>query len=57
MTANTRDDGRALLALGAGIPIVTHTVAYPLEDANRALVDLKRDRIRGAAVLEIGGGL
>ena len=55
VTANTREDGRELLALGASIPIVTHTVPYPLADANRALVDLKQDRIRGAAVLEIAG--
>jgi propanol-preferring alcohol dehydrogenase len=51
VTANTRADGRELLALAAEIPIRTHTVPYPLEDANRALGDLKHDRIRGAAVL------
>jgi propanol-preferring alcohol dehydrogenase len=53
VTANTREDGRALLALAAEIPIRTHTVPYPLEAANEALIDLKQDRIRGAAVLEV----
>jgi propanol-preferring alcohol dehydrogenase len=54
VTANTREDGRALLHLAAEIPIRTHTVPYPLEAANQALLDLKQDRVRGAAVLEIG---
>lgn len=53
VTANTRSDGRELLALAAEIPIRTETQAYPLEQANQALVDLKQDRVRGAAVLEI----
>jgi propanol-preferring alcohol dehydrogenase len=52
VTANTREDGRALLALASEIPIHTRTRCYPLEAANEALIDLKRDRIRGAAVLE-----
>jgi propanol-preferring alcohol dehydrogenase len=52
VTANTRRDGEALLRLATEIPLETHTALYPLEDANRALVDLKRDRIRGAAVLD-----
>ncbi|MGI9592147.1 MAG: zinc-binding alcohol dehydrogenase family protein, partial [Myxococcota bacterium] len=53
VTANTREDGRALLALAAEIPIRTRTTAYPLEAANDALADLKHDRVRGAAVLEV----
>ena len=53
VTANTRDDGRELLRLGAEIPIETHTRPYPLEAANEALIDLKQDRIRGAAVLRV----
>lgn len=52
VTANTRDDGRELLRLAAEIPIRTGTTGYALEDANRALLDLKEDRVRGAAVLE-----
>jgi len=53
VTANTREDGRVLLHLAAVIPIRTHTTLYPLERANEALDDLKNDRVRGAAVLEI----
>jgi len=54
VTANTRADGEALLALAAEIPIRTHTQSYPLEAANEALVDLKHDRVRGSALLRIG---
>ena len=53
VSANTREDGRALLALAEEIPIRTATVGYPLADANEALIDLKQGRVRGAAVLEI----
>ena len=53
VTANTRTDGEELLRLAAAIPIRTRTVPYPLEDATQALLDLKHDRIRGAAVLEV----
>lgn len=53
VTANTREDGRELLELADSIPIRTQTVTYPLEAAGEALVDLKQDRICGAAVLEI----
>jgi len=52
VTANTREDGRELLRLAAEIPLRTGTTAYALEHANRALLDLKEDRVRGAAVLE-----
>ncbi len=55
VTANTREDARELLALAAAIPIRTRTRAYPLEAANEALADLKHDRLRGAAVLEVTG--
>jgi len=54
VTANTRADGRRLLELAEEIPLETHTIPYPLERAGEALVDLKEDRIRGAAVLEVG---
>jgi len=37
VTANTRDDGRALLAEAAEIPIRPHTTTYALSDANGAL--------------------
>jgi propanol-preferring alcohol dehydrogenase len=55
VTANTREDGRALLELGRTIPIRTHTRSYPLAEAGQALIDLKQDRVRGAAVLELSG--
>jgi alcohol dehydrogenase, propanol-preferring len=51
VTANTREDARALLRLALEIPIRTDVTAYPLANANEALQDLKHDRIRGAAVL------
>jgi propanol-preferring alcohol dehydrogenase len=53
VTANTRADGRRLLELAQEIPLTTHTVPYPLERAGDALIDLKQDRIRGAAVLDL----
>ena len=53
VTANTRADGRALLALAGAIPIRTRTRAYPLEAANEALADLKHDRLQGAALLDL----
>ena len=53
VTANTRADGRRLLELAEEIPLVTHTIPYPLERAGDALIDLKQDRIRGAAVLSL----
>jgi propanol-preferring alcohol dehydrogenase len=55
VTANTREDGRELLRLAAEIPIETRTTVYPLAAANEALADLEADRVRGAAVLEVGG--
>jgi propanol-preferring alcohol dehydrogenase len=54
VTCNTRADGRELLAEAAAIPIRPHTTVYPLTDANRALADLKADRISGTGVLVIG---
>jgi propanol-preferring alcohol dehydrogenase len=53
VTANTREDALALLDLAGKIPIRTQTQAYALEQANEALVDLKEDRVRGAAVLDV----
>ncbi|HEY3243353.1 MAG TPA: zinc-dependent alcohol dehydrogenase family protein [Phycisphaerae bacterium] len=51
VTANTRRDGRDLLAESAQIPIRPHTTTYPLAEANRALLDLKQDRLQGTGVL------
>jgi propanol-preferring alcohol dehydrogenase len=51
VTANTRADGVELLRLAAEIPLRPTTVAFPLGDANVALLQLKHDAIRGAGVL------
>lgn len=53
VTANTRADGRALLAEAAEIPIHPRVTKYALADANRALQDLKADRIDGTGVLMV----
>lgn len=47
-------DVREFLALAAAIPIKPETQAYPLEEANTALAELKQQKIRGAKVLMIG---
>jgi propanol-preferring alcohol dehydrogenase len=49
--ANTRVDGRALLEIATAIPIRPEVTAFPLRQANDALVRLKRDRVDGTAVL------
>ncbi|MBN2580226.1 MAG: zinc-dependent alcohol dehydrogenase family protein [Pirellulales bacterium] len=52
VTCNTREDGRELLAEAAAVPLRPHTTVYPLAEANRALQDLKNDRINGTGVLD-----
>jgi propanol-preferring alcohol dehydrogenase len=49
---NTRKDGEDFLRVAAEIPIHSQTTLYPLREANRALNDLKGDRVNGAAVLD-----
>lgn len=49
----TRQDVRECLRLAAEIPIRPHLTTYPLEDANRALRELKRGDNQGARVLQI----
>ena len=53
VTANTREDGRALLRLAAEVPLSTATEEFVLEEANEALRRLKHDEIEGAAVLRV----
>jgi propanol-preferring alcohol dehydrogenase len=53
---NTREDGRALLAAAAAIPVRTRTQCYPLEEANAALLAVKHAAIDGAAVLRVASG-
>ena len=48
---NTRDDGREFLAEAARVPVHTHVQTFRLEQANDALLALKHDAIKGAAVL------
>ena len=47
----TRADGLEFLSLAPGIPVKTHSIAYPLSQANEALADLRAGRFSGAAVL------
>lgn len=53
VTANTRRDGEELLAEAARIPIRPEVTLFPLASANRALQELKADRISGTGVLAI----
>jgi propanol-preferring alcohol dehydrogenase len=50
----TRKDVEEFLKMAAKIPIKPEVQEYPLEDANRALLELKERTIRGAKVLKIG---
>lgn len=49
----TRADVREFLQLAAEVPIKPEVQEYPLEDANRALLELKSHHVRGAKVLRI----
>ena len=49
----THFDIAEFLPLAAKIPIVTEVETYALDEANQALVDLKRKPVRGAKVLVI----
>jgi alcohol dehydrogenase, propanol-preferring len=51
VTANTREDGRDLLATAAAHRLRVAVTPYPLDAADRALSDLAADRVNGAAVL------
>ena len=47
----TRQDGLDFLRLAPQVGIVTKTTAYPLQQANQALADLRAGQFEGAAVL------
>ncbi len=47
----TRADGEGFLEAAARLPIETSVTLYALEDANKALEDLRQGRFDGAAVL------
>ncbi len=49
----TRRDAREFLPLAAEIPIIPEVQEFKLEEANEALILLKRGKIQGAAVLRI----
>ncbi len=49
--ANTRADGEALLREAAEIPIRPAITTFPLEEANRALLQLERDEMDGSGLL------
>ena len=53
MTANTRDDGREFLAEAAEVPVEARVTTYRLGNANKALQDLKADRLNGTGVLVV----
>lgn len=53
VTANTRQDGRELLALAKEIPLHSHTEEFLLPQANEALWQLRHDQVNGAAVLRV----
>jgi propanol-preferring alcohol dehydrogenase len=53
VTANTRADGEQLLSLAGRLGIRARTTAYAFDEADRALDDLARGDLVGAAVLEL----
>lgn len=52
----TSRDIAEFLPLAGEIPLKPKVTPYPLEEANRALVELRRERVEGAKVLVIGCG-
>ena len=48
---NTREDGHEFLKEAAAVPILTSIETFSFAKANEALLALKNDAIRGAAVL------
>ena len=54
VTANTRDDGRELLAEASRIPLRPAVTTFPLAEANRALQALKAGAFAGSGVLLTG---
>ena len=50
----TRRDAEEFLSLAPRVPVTTCPIAYPLEQANQALDDLRHGRFSGAAVLVPG---
>ena len=55
VTANTRDDGRELLAEASRVPVRPTVTTFPLDRANVALQGLKAGAFAGAGVLLTAG--
>jgi alcohol dehydrogenase, propanol-preferring len=51
----TRQDGEEFISLAPQVPVETEIQVYPLAEANQALDDIRHGRVRGTAVLRIGG--
>lgn len=56
VTANTRSDGEEMLRAASRLGVRVTTTPYRFEEADRALADLARDQVRGAAVIRVEGG-
>jgi propanol-preferring alcohol dehydrogenase len=54
VTANTRADAEAFLAEAARVPVRPSVARFALEEANRALADLRRGALAGSGVLVPG---
>ncbi|MFQ6045443.1 MAG: alcohol dehydrogenase, partial [Gemmatimonadales bacterium] len=52
----TRADGREFFRIAPKVPVRTEVTTYPLADANRALDDFRRGKVKGAAVLQTPHG-
>jgi propanol-preferring alcohol dehydrogenase len=50
----TRADGDEFFETISRFPVRTQVQTYALDDANRALADLRGGRLQGAAVLKVG---
>ena len=55
VTSNTRADARSLFAEARAAGLRLQTTAYSLQDANRALADMKHSRVDGTPVLLVDG--
>lgn len=53
VTANTREDGNEMFAAASAAAVKPHIEIFRLEDANTALIKLKKDGIKGTGVLKI----
>lgn len=53
----TRRDGEEFLPLARDAGVIPAVTEYPLSEANHALDDLRGGRVRGAAVLRVGGDM